>query len=466
MSTPAQHASLDPGDVAGWTTRPYEDLLARSRDTVETAQLEVLRRRFESLRPRVEALDKLATRQGVDTIHRFEDAVPVLFDHRVYKSYPLSLIEKLQFPRLTRWLDRLTTHDLTEIPLDGVRSVDDWLGRLDENGMIVGHSTGTTGKLSFIPRSQVEWPAWTNAHFTAMHAAIGVDIRQVRIPTFSAGYRSGHQMMTKMGRLFGQVQAGGETARHTLYDYPLSSDLLSLAGRLQAAEEKGELDKLEIDPRILEERRQLIEASRHRDDDLQRWLEKLVVDFRGQRVMIGGTSADLVRLVLTGLEHGVQCEFAPDSILMAGGGMKSYKDAPADWQQLLKQFFSVDRICSMYGMSECMGTAPKCSNECYHFFPYAIPIVLDDDFVALPRHGVQTGRLALFDLLAETYWGGFISGDQVTIQWDDDCECGWKGPRIDGDVVRFSDIEGGDDKITCAGTAKAYSDFMDYVAGG
>ncbi|MFC5750860.1 hypothetical protein [Actinomadura rugatobispora] len=465
MGTTAQPAALDAGDVAAWTERPHEELLGLARDVVEPVQREVLRRRFEALRPRVEALGRLAERQDVGRIDGLDDVVPVMFDHKVYKSYPLSLIEKRRFTRLTAWLNRLTTHDLLQTPVDDLRSVDDWLTRLDDDGMIIGHSTGTTGKLSFIPRSRVEWPAWRNAHFLAMRAALGVDVRQVKIPSFSAGYRSGHQMMTKMGRLMAGAQAGGDEARHMLHDYPLSSDLLSLAGRLQAAEERGELDELEIDPKIIEERRQLIEASRHRDDDLQKWFARLAEEFRGQRVRIGGTSADLVRLALSGREQGVGCEFAPDSILMAGGGFKGFKDAPADWQDLLKDFFGIDRVASMYGMSECMGTAPKCSAEYYHFLPYTLPIVLDEDARPLPREGVRTGRLALFDLLAETYWGGFISGDRVTIYWDDACACGWKGPRIDGGIVRFSELEGGDDKITCAGTAKAYNDFMDYVSG-
>ncbi|WP_436790845.1 hypothetical protein [Yinghuangia sp. YIM S10712] len=463
-TTPAA-MPLDPDDVAAWTEQPFETLFSLSAAEVEAAQRAALVKRFTELRPEVEALDKLAVRQGVDRVETIEDAVPLLFDHRVYKSYPLSLIEKRRFARLTTWLGRLTRHDLGNVPLDGVDSVDEWLTRLDEHGMIIGHSTGTTGKLSFIPRSRDEWPAWRNVHFEVMRAAIGTDVRQVKIPTFSAGYRSGHQMMTKMGKLFAEVQAGGDENRHMLYDYPLSSDLLSLAGRLQAAEERGELDQLEIDPRLLEERRQLIEASRHRDDDLQRWFATLVEEFRGKRVRIGGTSADLVRLALKGRENGVVCEFAPDSILMAGGGMKGFKNAPDDWRDLLTGFFGIDRIASMYGMSECMGTAPKCSENFYHFMPYTIPIVLDEDAVPVPRKGVHTGRLALFDLLAETYWGGFISGDRVTIHWDEDCACGWKSPRISDDIVRYSELEGGDDKITCAGTAKAYSDFMDYVSG-
>lgn len=466
MSQSVTASVLDPNDVPAWTVQPFETLFALPREDVEQAQRYALARRFDALRSAVDALDKLATRQGVERVDTVGDVVPVLFDHRVYKSYPLSLIEKRRFERLTVWLRRLTTHDITQVPLDGVRSVDDWLSRLDEHGMIVGHSTGTTGKLSFIPRSRDEWPSWKNVYFEAIRAAMGVDPRQVKIPTFSASYRSGHQMMTKMGQLFGQVEAGGEQNRHLLYDYPLSSDLLSLAGRLQAAEERGELDQLTIDPQLIEEHTRLIEASRHRDDDLQRWFAALVEEFRGQRVRIGGTSADLVRLALKGRETGLACDFADDSILMAGGGMKGFKDAPADWEQLIKDFFGIDRIRSMYGMSECMGTAPKCDADYFHFLPYTIPIVLDENAVPLPTEGVQTGRMALFDLLAETYWGGFISGDRVTIHWDYACACGWGGPRIEKNVARFGELDGGDDKITCAGTAKAYNDFMDYVSGG
>jgi hypothetical protein len=93
-----------------------------------------------------------------------------------------------------------------------------------------------------------------------------------------------------------------------------------------------------------------------------------------------------------------------------------------------------------------------------------IPMVLDQDANELPREGVQTGRFAVFDLLAESYWGGFISGDEVTIHWDDESGA-FGGPRIEKQVRRYSEAEGGDDKITCAGSAKAYNEFMDFVAG-
>jgi hypothetical protein len=96
--------------------------------------------------------------------------------------------------------------------------------------------------------------------------------------------------------------------------------------------------------------------------------------------------------------------------------------------------------------------------------PQTIPLLFDHDMNLLPREGVQTGRYAFFDLVPQTYWGGFISGDRVTIHWDEDCPCGWRAPRIAPDIVRFAELEGGDDKITCAGTAQAYDDFMNYIS--
>jgi hypothetical protein len=464
MSETETSAGLDRADVSAWVEQAFEVLFSVPRAEVEEAQREAVNRRFQALRSEIAALDKLASRQGVDHIDAIEDAVLVFFDHRVYKSYPLSLLEKRQYDRLTRWMRRLTVHDLTKVPLEGVRSVDAWLDRLDDNGMIVGHSTGTTGKLSFIPRSQTEWPAWRAAYFEMRRAATGVDTLRVSIPSFQPGYRYGHHMQTKMQALFAGESAEGEEGRHVLYDYALSSDLLSLAGRLQSAEERGELDTLDIDPKLLQERAELIKRSRHRNEDLQRWFAKLAYEYRGQRVRISGTASDLVQLAQRGEEQGVVCEFTADSILLTSGGLKGLKDPPADWEQVVKDFFGINRISSMYGMSECMGLAPQCHEGYYHFFPYTIPVMIDEDGTVLPREGVHSWRLGLFDLLAESYWGGFMSGDRVTIYWDYACECGWKGPRIDRNIARFVDLEGGDDKITCAGAAQAYSDFMDYVS--
>jgi hypothetical protein len=455
--------SLLPTHPGGWAQYRHEKLYRLARKQVEEVQLAALRHRFSQLRDGVAALDRLAKRQGVADIGTLSDALPVFFDHRVYKSYPLSLIETRDFPKLTAWLNRLTLHDLLKLDLKGLTTLDSWLDRLADYGMMIGHSTGTTGKLSFIPRSLVEWPAWKSAYTDAQRAATGVDPTKEFLPTFNPTYRGGHQMGQKMLMLFNLPAAGGAEHYHTLYQTPLSADLMSLAGRLQVAEDKGEIDRLGLDPVLLEKRREMIEQGRRREQDLEAWFGKLIEQYRGRRVKIGGSFGDLLRVALAGKKKGLTCSFAPGSFLMTGGGMKGFKDAPPDWENQIKEFFGIDKWCSVYGMSESCGAAPMCAHGFFHFLPFTIVYLLDNEGRELPRHGVHTGRLALYDLLAETHWGGFISGDQVTMHWDEDCACGWKGPRIARTITRFAEMEGGDDKITCAGSTQAYSEFMEFV---
>ena len=455
---------MSPKTPERWVDIPFERLFEMSWRDYEDTQLAALKVQFERFKDSVAALDKLARREGVSSIESIEDALPLLFDHRVYKSYPLAIIEKRQIGKLNSWLDRLTTHDLSKIDLAGIDTVEGWLDRLDEAGMLVGHSTGTTGKLSFVPRSSTELPAWTRAYNETSRAATGIDPETEHMDTFFPGYRGGHHMMLKMLNLFNIPAAGGPEHYHTLYQTHVSADLSSLAGRMQAAEDRGELDKLGLDPTLLKAREDLIAQAKRRGQDTEAFFDKLFTEYRGKRVKLGGTFADLIRTARSGIEKGIQPDFAPGSYIMTGGGLKGMKDAPDDWEGFVKDFFGIDTIGMNYGMSELMGVMPRCSAGDFHVLPHTIPILFDRDMNVLPRKGAQTGRFGFFDLLAQTYWGGFISGDQVTIHWDEDCACGWKGPRLGPDITRFAEMEGGDDKITCAGTAQAYNDFMDYIS--
>ena len=234
---------------------------------------------------------------------------------------------------------------------------------------------------------------------------------------------------------------------------------------MQTAEDRGELDQLGLDPALLEARKTLISQGKRRDQDIEAWFFTLFEEFRGKRVKLGGTFADLIRTARSGIDKGLKPEFAAGSFIMTGGGMKGFKDAPDDWEGFIKDYFEIETIGMFYGMSEVMGMSPRCSQGHFHIMPHTIPLLFDREMKLLPREGSQTGRYAFFDLMAATYWGGFISGDQLTIDWEEDCACGWKGPRVGPVITRFHEMEGGDDKITCAGTAQAYNEFMDFVAG-
>ena len=457
--------SLLPDNPGAWTYRPYEDLYAIPREEREKLQLDAVRYNFGIMRNRIPALQKLADRQGLERIDKIEDVLPVCFDHRVLKNYPIQIIENRDFPKLTRWLDKMTAHDLTKMDLGGLTTIEDWLARLEAYGMLVTYSSGTTGKLSFVPRSRDEFGPWRAHFFNVNRACSGVDFNLTKLPTFFPGYRGGFQTMLKMMSLFNVEMAGGPEHYYTLYDTHIPADLMALSGRLQAAEDKGEVERLGLDRALITQRQTMLEQAKRRDRDLETWFSKLLKDFKGQRVKIGGTFADLYRVAKAGLDKGMKCEFAPGSVMMGGGGMKGYKDAPADWEDQVKYFFGVGRLGNQYGFSECIGNAPLCEAGYFHFLPYSVPLLMDADGKAMPREGVQKGRLVLVDPIPTSYWGGFVSGDEVTMHWDERCDCGWGGPRAAKTIRRFAESEGGDDKITCAGSQQAYNEFMEFVAG-
>lgn len=464
-TVPSTTVTLDPERPQDWLNQGFEPLYELSWHDCLDVQIAAMKKRFEQLNGSITALERLARKENITGIDSIEEVLPLLFDHRVYKSYPLSIIEKRDIGKLNSWLDRLTTFDLSKVDITDLTSIDGWLDRLDEFGMLVGHSSGTTGKLSFVPRSSVELPVFRRSYYEAQRATTGFDAFNDRIETFFPGYRGGHQMMMKTLTLMNIPAAGGPEHYHTLYQTHLSSDLLSLAGRMQAAEDRGELDQLGLDPALLQQREALIAQARRRDQDIEDWFFKLFDTFGGKRVKLGGTFADLIRTARSGIEKGLKPTFAPGSIIMTGGGMKGFKDAPEDWEGFVRDYFGIDTIGMFYGMSEVIGMSPRCGAGNFHIMPHTIPILFDSEMNMLPREGSQTGRYAFFDLLPETYWGGFISGDQVTVHWDEDCSCGWKQPYVGPEITRFAEMEGGDDKITCAGTAKVFNDFLEFVAG-
>lgn len=93
-----------------------------------------------------------------------------------------------------------------------------------------------------------------------------------------------------------------------------------------------------------------------------------------------------------------------------------------------------------------------------------MPFVLDpEDGHVLPTdRGEQTGRAAFFDLLPSTYWGGIVTGDEVSLDHRP-CSCGRTTAHIARAIQRFSEKHGGDDKITCAASDDAHARAMEFL---
>jgi hypothetical protein len=109
-----------------------------------------------------------------------------------------------------------------------------------------------------------------------------------------------------------------------------------------------------------------------------------------------------------------------------------------------------------------------CEHGRYHFEPWIVPFVLDPEdgspLGGRDRTGEHTGRCGVFDLVASTYWGGLISGDEVTLSFEE-CPCGRTTPHAARSIERYSDKQGGDDKITCVAAEDAHRAALEFLTG-
>lgn len=261
------------------------------------------------------------------------------------------------------------------------------------------------------------------------------------------------------------VITGSEERLHAAYPGRLSADMLLLAARHRAAVAKGQLDKLAISPELAARRAEFEIQQREMPANIAKFFDTMRVKLAGKRVFIQATTNLLYKLAEDGLKQGMRRVFSADSIVSTGGGGKGMV-LPDNWQETITEFFGAERVVALYGMSEMAGHCRRCEHGCYHIQPWIIPFILDvNSGQALPRHGRTTGRFAFYDLLPETRWGGFVTGDEVTIEWNTYCRCGQSAPYIVGDIQRVSEKHGetGEEKLSCAAAPEAYAEALDFL---
>lgn len=454
-----------PNDWPRRDIRTVDECLNIEKSILEEMQLRALQERFKEFTEKIPAVQDLAERQNVATINSLNDIIPILFNHTVYKSYPLSLIEKNRFGQMTKWISKFSTLDLSDVQLNNPKTIDSWLDQLEsQSEMLVVHSSGTTGKLSFLPRTQIDMENYKNGLYMMMEKTTGINFHEERVPVFFPGYRDGRQLAQRVIGYFAPKMAGSDDEFHTAFPGRMSADFMSLASRVKAAKAKGELGKLQLIKALVHNKGELIKIQKAAPKLMNAFIDKLLTEYAGKRVFFMGVWQPIIETALAGQERGTRQVFTPDSGIATGGGMKGWVPQKENWYDLTCDFYGVPEIKDNYGMTEMNGAGiPSCSEGHYHMFPWFIPFILDPETGTVkPREGVQTGRFAFYDLLAETYWGGFITGDEVTLHYDQ-CACGLKSAWIEKKIQRYSEKQGGDDKISCAGVQEAYDDFLDFI---
>lgn len=457
----------DPIALAGHSSRAYSHM---PRAQIDALQLAGLKQRFAELRDAIPTLRKLADAEGLDAIERLDDVVPLLFEHTVYKSYPPSLLEKRNFAQINRWLGRLVTPEVAEAlaaaDVSRCEGLDDWFDTMDiaVPQLRMSHTSGTSGSLSFLPQSVNEWRKACEVRQLYVWNKEGPQTPAPELSMVYPYYRNGYLSHLRGLDFMIDALLPGESHFHAAYPATLSSDVLHLGARLRAAQAKGTLDRLEIGPSLLAKKQAYERLQAEMPQHLADFFTRTTQELSGRRVYIGATWNLLHNMAQAGLSRGLEGVFSADSFITTTGGAKGVV-RPAGWEEDVLRFTGAKRLNESYAMSEVVsGSHMKCEHGHYHFAHTVIPFLLDPETSQpLPREGRQTGRAAFFDLGADARWGGFITGDEITVEWDAPCPCGRPSRYVAGAIQRYSDKNGGDDKITCAATEQSHREAMSFL---
>src|ERR1700758_3904640 len=467
--TPVYEFMDDPISFFG---QSYTQMHSIPRDELEGLQCQALGIRFRQHYQSIEMLRKLADRLGVRQLTEFNDVVPLLFSHTAFKSYPAALVDRKRFDLMTKWLDKLTSYDLAAVDTTGCTGIDDWIDRLDEQTPLeVITSSGTTGTISILPKdkrgAEDGMALWKICLFqtfgqepTDSELNPAVDVVW---PNFANG-KLGHLRIANMIKR--GFTGGDESKFQPLYPGAIDTDLMFLASKMRAAASRGELDRLEIDPALAARKDEFIAMQARQAQDVEEFFTRLTEQLRGKRVFMTSAFGQMYDIARAGLDRGVRDVFASDSAILTGGGMKGVV-LPDDFMDVIKTFLGVDRIQVGYGFSESSTFHWGCSEGRYHVAPWVIPFILDPETSEpLPRTGVQTGRAAVYDILLRAHWGGVISGDEVTVNWDLQCPCGQASVAFEPGIMRYSEKQGvEDDRITCAATQEVHNEAVNFMKG-
>lgn len=464
-----QNTRLLLNDPAALANHSHETWSHLPRAEVDAMQLIGLKQRFAAFRDRIPTLRKLADAEGVHTVEQLDDVVPLLFEHTIYKSYPPSLLEKHNFTQINRWLSKLVVPEVAEqilaADVSACRDLDDWFAAMDAAvpQLVLSHTSGTSGTVSFLPHSAREYEKAFEARRLFIWNMTGPDTPRPELHTAFPYYRSGYLSHLRGNDFMIKVLLPDEHHFRAAYPARLSSDVLHLGAKIRAAHARGTLDRLEISAELAAKKKAFDQLQADMPKHLEAFFERIAHELKGKRAFIYATWNLLHNMAKAGLARGLEDVFAADSYITTSGGAKGMVQ-PEGWIEDILRFTGAKKLNQSYAMSEVLGSHMLCEHGHYHLNPTVIPFLLDPETSRpLPRTGRVTGRAAFYDLNTETRWGGFISGDEVTIEWDEPCACGRPSRYIVGPIQRYSEKNGGDDKITCAASESAHREAMDFL---
>lgn len=428
-----------------------EELFRWPDSEIEELQLDAARTLFAQRREQIPVLRRRAEETDVREIDTMHDLVPLLFSHTSYKSYPASFVERGQWDKMLKWFETLSTADTSNVNIEGVANIDDWVQRLWDAGHKTLTTSGSSGKVSFLNQTESD-RLRKERHFKRTMGWPSFKPNADR-PFFSVsphiGFNSNVEAVNIQARIWGRP---GDI--HFLTDEPLLISEVAKGAALRKKMSEGTSTPSEIE--------EFENANREKGQRMQAALLEMaekIVAHRHEPIFLGALWAQHMMIIERAKAMGVgDGEFHPDSVIAAGGGVKGVV-LPPDYKEQVNCFYGDVVRPGGYGMTEMAQRWPMCEHRRYHRPAALICLPLDRPGERLLTRedavdGIIEGRMAFLDLTFDGRWGGLISGDKIELDFND-CPCGRKGPTILDTITRYAQ-PGEDDHIGCAGTIDSY----------
>jgi hypothetical protein len=338
----------------------------------------------------------------------------------LFKSYDAGWVSGRDFAALSDWLGDVGAEP---VPADAAaaRDVDDWLERLDRGGLHVLYSSGTSGKLSFVPRDEASWEAYrVNGPSYLMHQVQRLGLDLAAMDGAVLGFRGGRM---------GIQRAGVEISRYIadvtyLYDHEIRAETVRalLAARAPAPD---------APPGVL---------SPGPDEAYRRFLAALRrATLRGRALWLFGAPYQVARLCALVQATGAPA-LAAGSVVTLGGGWKSFEGERIEHRALgalIEETLGVpaERLLEAYAMVELNTPLMRCRHGRYHVPPILEPWLFDEALQPLAPGDDVTGTFGFMDPTATSFPAFLVTGDEVRLVRAP-CPCGLVGPALVGEVRR------------------------------
>jgi hypothetical protein len=412
-----------------WSTQAVFDESALDR--VRREAIELNHRRYVASIPAYGLLARESTSGDMADFETIVDQMLLTAD--VFKSYDPRWLADSDFARMTQWLDSIFFRRL-DMDLAGVDSVSRWRERLRGDGVYLMYSSGTSGRLSFVPRDrstlaalQFNGPAYSHTPWDRAGASDRPFDCLVLVPRGVAlGLQAGATGLARAAE-----------RSHFLFDVELTAERIrptSESDRRTGAGGDG---------------KEPTAAVYDRDEAYARALEFLrEVKAGGRRFLVFGPPFEVEELCARLLATKMPIRLPDDSLVITAGGWKSVasirrQDVVAHVQDALG--VPADHVIDTYSTAECNCVLMTCPHGRYHVPPIIEVVVLDDLLMRMAGDDVF-GSIAFLDPFALSYPGHVITGD-IGRLIHGPCPCGLTGWAIVGEIRRAP----AQDTAGCAG---------------